>query len=66
MAYNIFAQNLLGAIALERDSAPGALKKARELRDDGMWNVRIADDDGHWVDEDELATGGETPSPSVH
>jgi hypothetical protein len=66
MAYNIFAQNLLGAIALERDSAPGALKKARELRDDGMWNVRIADDDGHWLDEDALATDGAEPSPSVH
>jgi hypothetical protein len=66
MAYNIFAQNLLGAIALERDSAPGALKKARELRDDGMWNVRIADDDGHWLDEDELAASLEPASRSVH
>ncbi len=65
MAYNIFAQNLLGAIALERDSAPGAIKKARELRDDGMWNVRIADDDGHWLDEDELSSGIE-PSASIH
>ncbi len=54
MAYNIFAQNLLGAIALERDSAPGALKKARELRDDGMWNIRIADDQGHWLEETQL------------
>jgi hypothetical protein len=55
MSYNIFAQNLLGAIALERDTAPGAVKKARELRQEGMWNVRIADEQGHWLEEDALA-----------
>ncbi|WP_158916655.1 hypothetical protein [Caulobacter sp. S45] len=55
MVYNIFAQNLLGAIALERENAPSALKKARELRQDGMWNVRIADEEGHWLSEDVLA-----------
>jgi hypothetical protein len=56
MAYNIFAQNLLGAIALERDTETGALKKAEELRAAGMWNVRIADDTGHWLEETELAS----------
>jgi hypothetical protein len=62
MAYNIFAQNLLGAIALERDSAPGALKKARELRENGMWNIRIADDQGHWLEEEQLDLSDESPS----
>ena len=51
MSYSIFAQNLVGAIALERDTAPGAFKKAEELRQAGMWNVRVADDQGHWVDD---------------
>jgi hypothetical protein len=65
MVYNIFAQNLLGAIALERESAPSALKKARELREDGMWNVRIADEEGHWLDEGALV-GAEPPQGLPH
>ncbi|MGC1305423.1 MAG: hypothetical protein WA840_23885 [Caulobacteraceae bacterium] len=65
MAYNIFAQNLLGAIALERDSVPGALKKARELRQDGMWNVRIADEQGHWLDESQIVVPPAEPQ-SLH
>ena len=55
MAYNIFAQNLLGAIALERDTPSAAVKKAQELRDAGMWNVRISDDEGQWLEENAAA-----------
>ena len=56
MAYTIFAQNLLRAIALERETPSAAVKKAIELRDAGMWNVRIADNDGRWLEESAVAS----------
>ncbi len=46
MPYSITAETLIGALTLHRDTADGALKKARELREGGMWNVRVEDDEG--------------------
>jgi hypothetical protein len=55
MPYSITAETLIGALTLHRDTADGALKKARELRDGGMWNVRVADDEGSVLDDGLLA-----------
>jgi hypothetical protein len=46
MAYVISATNLVGAISLRRDAPVAALKKARELIEQGMMNVRITDEQG--------------------
>ena len=35
-----------GSVKLKRFSFPAALKKARELADDGCWDVQIIDPDG--------------------
>ncbi len=51
MPYSITAETLIGALTLHRDTADGALKKARELREGGMWNVRVADDEGGVLEE---------------
>ena len=51
MPYSITAETLIGALTLHRDTADGAIKKARELREGGMWNVRVADDEGVVVDD---------------
>jgi hypothetical protein len=46
MTYIITATNLVGAISLRRDAPVAALKKARELIEQGMLNVRITDEQG--------------------
>ena len=46
MAYIITATNLIGAISLRRDAPAAALKKAIELTEQGMMNVRITDEQG--------------------
>ena len=46
MTYIITATNLVGAISLRRDAAVAALKKAHELIEQGMLNVRITDEQG--------------------
>jgi hypothetical protein len=46
MAYIITATNLVGAISLRRDAPVAALKKALELIEQGMMNVRITDEQG--------------------
>ena len=46
MAYIITATNLVGAISLRRDAPIAALKKALELIEQGMMNVRITDEQG--------------------
>jgi hypothetical protein len=51
MPYSITAETLIGALTLHRDTADGAIKKARELREGGMWNVRVADDEGVVLDD---------------
>lgn len=56
MTYSISATSMIGAVALKRDNAEGALKKARELREQGYVSVRITDEDtGAHYDEDSLA-----------
>ena len=46
MAYIITATNLIGAISLRRDAPVAALKKALELVEQGMLDVRITDEQG--------------------
>jgi hypothetical protein len=46
MTYIITATNLVGAISLRRDAPVAALKKAHELIEQGMMNVRITDEQG--------------------
>jgi hypothetical protein len=46
MAYIITATNLIGAISLRRDVPVAALKKALELIEQGMMDVRITDEAG--------------------
>jgi hypothetical protein len=46
MTYIITATNLVGAISLRRDAPVAALKKALELIEQGMMNVRITDEQG--------------------
>jgi hypothetical protein len=46
MTYIITATNLVGAISLRRDAPVAALKKAHELIEQGMMNVRITDAEG--------------------
>jgi hypothetical protein len=46
MAYIITATNLIGAISLRREAPAAALKKALELIEQGMMDVRITDEQG--------------------
>jgi hypothetical protein len=46
MAYIITATNLIGAISLRRDAPSAAVKKALELTQQGMMDVRITDEAG--------------------
>ena len=56
MTYSITAMSSVGGVALKRDSAAAALKKARELRQDGYVGVLIVDGStGVKYDEDSLA-----------
>jgi hypothetical protein len=53
MRYHIAASGQMGVVGLKRDTIEGALKKARELRDEGIYSdVRIVDNaTGAEVDE---------------
>lgn len=57
MRYHVMASSQAGVLALKRDSIEGALKKARELRGDGLYSdVRIVDTStGDAVDEAQFA-----------
>lgn len=59
MPYHITGNTDVGAVCLKRDSLEGALKKARELREDGTYlNVRIVDaESGATVPEPEPQYG---------
>jgi hypothetical protein len=54
MTYTITATNLVGAISLRRDAPVAALKKALELIEQGMMNVRITDEQGRQYEPDEF------------
>jgi hypothetical protein len=54
MAYVITATNLIGAISLRRDAPVAALKKALELIEQGMMNVRITDELGRQYEPTEF------------
>ncbi len=43
-----------GSIELKRETRSGALKKAKELTDDGCWNVSITAPDGRVYQPEEL------------
>jgi hypothetical protein len=44
--YEINGFDTSGSVNLKRFSFPAALKKARELAEDGCWDVQIVDPDG--------------------
>jgi hypothetical protein len=44
--YEISGFDTSGSVKLKRMSFPAALKKARELLEDGCWDVQILDPDG--------------------
>jgi hypothetical protein len=44
--YEITGFDTSGSVKLKRFSFPAALKKARELTEDGCWDVQIVDPDG--------------------
>ena len=63
MRYHIMATSQAGVLGLKRDTIEGALKKAGELRREGIYNeVRIVDTaTGDAVDESQIggrADGG--------
>ena len=47
MTYVINANNTAGVISLHRDSAPAAVKKAHELINEGLVEVKIIDPTGN-------------------
>ena len=56
MSYTITASTSAGAVALKRENAAAALKKARELREQGYGSVQITDGStGALYDENSLA-----------
>jgi hypothetical protein len=46
MRFLIKGTDTAGSIAIRRDTADGALKKASELEQGGCWDVAITDPDG--------------------
>lgn len=46
MPFFVKATDTSGTVSLRRDNAAGAVKKARELLDDGSWDVEITGPDG--------------------
>jgi hypothetical protein len=44
--FEIIGFDTSGSVKLKRFSFPAALKKARELTEDGCWDVQIVDPDG--------------------
>ncbi|MGM4920604.1 hypothetical protein [Tardiphaga sp. 813_E8_N1_3] len=46
MPFFVRGTDTSGTVSLRRDNAAGAVKKARELLDDGSWDVEITGPDG--------------------
>jgi hypothetical protein len=46
MTFTIKATDTSGIVSLHRDTAMAARKKAKELMDEGCWNVEITDPQG--------------------
>jgi hypothetical protein len=46
MMFEISGLDTSGSVKLKRMSFPAAVKKARELIEDGCWDVHIIDPDG--------------------
>lgn len=46
MPFFVKGTDTSGTVSLRRDNAAGAVKKARELLDDGSWDVEITGPDG--------------------
>lgn len=44
--FEISGFDTAGNVSLKRESFPSALKKARELVEDGCWDVEVVDPDG--------------------
>jgi hypothetical protein len=44
--FEINGTDTAGGVNLKRESFPAALKKARELVEDGCWDVEVIDPDG--------------------
>jgi hypothetical protein len=44
--FEISGFDTAGIVSLKRGSLPAALKKARELIEDGCWDVEVIDPDG--------------------
>jgi hypothetical protein len=68
MPYTITGTNTIGAISLRRETSVAALKKARELAEQGVMNVRIADEQGRQYEPAEFdqmrvaeSLGGDKP-----
>lgn len=47
MPFFVKGTDTSGVVSLRRDDAPAAVKKAKELLDDGSWDVEITGPDGH-------------------
>lgn len=46
MPFFVRGTDTSGTVSLRRDNAAGAVKKAKELLDDGSWDVEITGPDG--------------------
>lgn len=44
--FEISGFDTAGNVSLKRESLPAALKKARELIEDGCWDVKVTDSEG--------------------
>ncbi|NUB05809.1 hypothetical protein FW320_06415 [Azospirillum sp. Vi22] len=59
MRYHITASSQVGVMGLKRDTLEGALKKARELREQGIYtDVRIIDTENGTVIQEPAPNGG--------
>lgn len=46
MPFFVKGTDTSGTVSLRRDNAAGAVKKAKELLDDGSWDIEITGPDG--------------------
>ena len=67
MPFFVRGTDTSGTVSLRRDNAAGAVKKARELLDDGSWDVEITGPDGlpHPIAEFEAMVSANGPA-DVH
>lgn len=65
MRYHVAASGQMGVVSLKRDTIAGALKKAREFREEGLYSeVRVFEDEtGLPVDEDRGVSGRDGGKP---